>query len=356
MTTQKEQVIEAIKNFDIRALDELLDNDITYMNVSKELFITTLNNQFDLARENGCLKFDEVFSGVCQTCNKGCDAITFLSDSGYFLDLYIEGNSEVKDMYVCRNATNFIKLNKQKDLGSFHFTHDEPGSNSEENYAEVKKLYQEFLQDWKALGTVKNLTDIFDLIENKWDDLLNVYHETSDFSITDDIHTDIYWLDQELFYLLELENQASRAIDQLILFHQAKTEREKLIWYFENGDLLGHYTLFFKNPNQTEVSSVIHFGVKNFCTIDITGFEYVLDYFLKLQYLQDYFMAKYEPTEELIGHFTDTFVINDLTDLLELHNVYPDLVEKYRIPDISEFEEDDIVDDDLSSDSEDDFF
>lgn len=123
MATQKAQVIEAIRNLDINKLEEILTPDRTYMNVSKELFLRTLAERFESIAKEGCSKFDDVFPGVCQGCCKGCDTTTFISDTGIYFDLLIQGE-EVTDIFVCNHLTNFIELDKKKDLDLFFFPED----------------------------------------------------------------------------------------------------------------------------------------------------------------------------------------------------------------------------------------
>ena len=67
----KKQIIEAIKNFDTHALKQLLDDTKSYMNVSKAQFIGALETEFEEAKIEGCFAFDDVFFGICGSCNKG---------------------------------------------------------------------------------------------------------------------------------------------------------------------------------------------------------------------------------------------------------------------------------------------
>lgn len=77
------------------------------MNVSKSLFLEKFEKEFESAKEDGYYSFIDVFFGRCGSCNKGCEGVTFCSNSLYYLDLFFEGDDEsVTDIYVCDKLTN----------------------------------------------------------------------------------------------------------------------------------------------------------------------------------------------------------------------------------------------------------
>lgn len=122
----KKKIIQAIKDFNIVKLAKLLDDDKSYMDVTKSLFLSKLEEKFIRVKEEGYLAFDEVCSGVCNSCYKDSEGVTFLSKSGFYLDLIIvskDGNNVI-DMYQCHKFTNFINLDKKYPL-SIHFYEDE---------------------------------------------------------------------------------------------------------------------------------------------------------------------------------------------------------------------------------------
>lgn len=137
-------ITQAIKNFDIDSLNELLDDNKPYQDVPKTVFIEKLEKKFKQAISDDCHSFDDVFFGICESCNKGCEGMTFLSNSGYYLDLFIESKDgeTADDIYVCNKLTNFTDLEKSMDLG-FSFYKDEhllfkPST----EYTLIKQQYQ----------------------------------------------------------------------------------------------------------------------------------------------------------------------------------------------------------------------
>lgn len=67
-----------------------------------------------------------MFFCLCQSCNIGCEGLTFYFNDGHFLDLFIESDSDgnIEDIYKCNKLTNFPDLKNPFDLG-FHFCKDE---------------------------------------------------------------------------------------------------------------------------------------------------------------------------------------------------------------------------------------
>jgi len=61
MPNHKSKIIQAIKEFDVKKLSELLDDDKTYMDVPKDRFIASLEDCFTTVSFKGCKGFDDVF-------------------------------------------------------------------------------------------------------------------------------------------------------------------------------------------------------------------------------------------------------------------------------------------------------
>ena len=160
----RDKIIYSIKNFDIEALNKLLDDDKPYMDVSKSLFLQKLAKKFKIAKEDGCHSFDDVFFGICGSCNKGCEGMTFFSESGHYLDLFIESKNDtvVDDIYVCNKLTNFTDLEKTNCL-NFTFCHDEKVTFKPSNdYILVEKQYYSMANDIKEMQDPIKLDDFAD--------------------------------------------------------------------------------------------------------------------------------------------------------------------------------------------------
>lgn len=112
--TQKEAVIYFIARLDIEMVSAVLEDDKTYQNFPKYLFINKLQEAFEHFIQEKVMRLS-VHKGVCNNCNKGCGGFTFLNEkSGKYMDILFETDGgNVKDIYECLDFDNEVKsLNK----------------------------------------------------------------------------------------------------------------------------------------------------------------------------------------------------------------------------------------------------
>ena len=101
--TEKQQIIQAFKALDFERLETLLDDDKPYMDVPKELFLSTLKSKLQTHINNGLKAYENVLIGSWGTCNKGCKAYSFVKKDFPSLNLFFEGTEdEVTDVYLCK--------------------------------------------------------------------------------------------------------------------------------------------------------------------------------------------------------------------------------------------------------------
>lgn len=116
--TEKQKLIEAFKSLDFEALQSLLDDNRSYIDVYKDLFLSTLKQKID---EYEDLKsYENVVVGTCNHCNKGCKAYKFKAENLQSLPLYFEEkDGNVTDIYLC----NAFKEDKPvKDDWNIYFS------------------------------------------------------------------------------------------------------------------------------------------------------------------------------------------------------------------------------------------
>ena len=327
----QQKIIQAIKDFDISALNVLLDDKKSYMDVSKTLFLKTLEEKFEFAKMEGCHYFDDVFFGICEYCNKGCEDMTFWSKSGLYLDFYIESKDEVSvdDMYVCNKLTNIIDLDKRHNL-SFSFDKDEAVKfRPSKEYVLVKTQFEQLKAELKDLENGISYDDFliwYDdfsylrTFRDEWDPFTSFGYK---------LYRDIFHIIWKINSALEIKENTENAIEDLIEIQRAKGESEKLICFFENRE---NCNSSWKYTSIDEVSCkqvTFNFEICELL-IDITGYEYVLDYFRALQVLNDEIMEKYKPLPEHYKQSETGSVEYSLENFLTLHQKHLDLVERYR--------------------------
>lgn len=328
-TNLKSQIIQAIKALDIEQLDVLLDDDRTYMEVSKTQFLDKLKEKFKIMKEVGHHSFDDVFFGVCQGCQKGCEGMTFLSDAGFYLDILIkEEEGAVVDVRICNELVNFIPLEKTNNFW-IRFTKDERvGFLPHEHYRTIEYKYESILEEVSLFPSPIKLDDFITWYEDhRWFNVL-----MTDLNLTDFYNFRLYVNAYEA--MLEIENvlaykaEEYAVIDILIDLHQVKTERDQLIWLFENFD--NHLRLdTIVVPQDFESHSCIQAQIRDqTIRVDISGYEHVLEYFQKMDSIHNYFLDKYQPLPEHLKQ-NPKLRLKDLIAYLRLHNAHMDIVERY---------------------------
>ena len=103
---QYEAVIYFMAHLDIEMVSSFLDDDKTYQDFPKYLFVSKLIKAFEQFEKAG----DRVLSlhkGGCAGCSKGCRGFTFLGKQGDYMDiLFLMEGDKIKDIYECSNFVN----------------------------------------------------------------------------------------------------------------------------------------------------------------------------------------------------------------------------------------------------------
>lgn len=322
----KKEIIQAIKNFDILKLEVLLDDDKPYMGVSKIDFLKAMKQSFDDARAQGSNQFDDTFFGICGTCFKGCEGITFYGSKRlHYLDLVFEGSDDhVLDITCCGDLHNFNDLEKEIDLGFSFYDDEKLDFNPSEDYKIHKRYYFEFLADLHVNSGPIQLRDLVRTFE-KYEQIGGFLEGSELFRIFSyKLYSNIsrFRLLAEVYFTIE--ERSDHAVNALIDYHNANTERDKVIWYFENrSDLAQVYGLFNDEGKLTKTKK--HDLDGEVLIVDWSEFEYVIDYFEKLDTFYFQMCEKYEPTNP------DEFDLDSygIENYFKLSNVYLDLLDIY---------------------------
>ncbi len=115
--TKLEIFLEIIREMNIDLLQVFLDDDKSYMNVPKQLFIEQLSIRFHLLKSKGIDHFSNISKGTCQKCFKGCSGYSFLTNTNDYLDLLIiEKDNDIEDIFQCSELKNDNTLLKEKKI------------------------------------------------------------------------------------------------------------------------------------------------------------------------------------------------------------------------------------------------
>ncbi|WP_418637586.1 hypothetical protein [Winogradskyella sp.] len=326
----EQQIIQAIKDFNTKALNELLEDDKSYMNVTKERFINALEKSFKIANKYDCNGFDEVLFGICEHCNKGCEGVTFYSKTGCYLDLYIESKDGVlvDDIYICNKLSNIDEINKIHHL-DFRFRKDEyvkfrPSKQYQFIHDQIVLIQSEF-KDLKNKISLDAFLEWYGGFETAVENIrdLSIY-EIHNYNLYKDARSLISRIDNIVF----IKIKSQHAKEALLKYDKAETERDKLIWFCENKT---DYNSIY-GYKYAKYSRCISFKINKMkLKIDISEYDYVLDYFLKIEQVYNYFMDKYQPLPEHYEQSEDGYVTVTLENYLKLHKKHLDIVKKYKL-------------------------
>lgn len=114
MTQTKTKIsnqIQAIQHFiekmDIEMVDSFLDNDKTYQDFEKYLFISKLQKAFETFTDLGDTHLIAV-EGSCNSCDKTKTGFTFIGNNSnnYMSIIFDTADNKINDLYECSNFKN----------------------------------------------------------------------------------------------------------------------------------------------------------------------------------------------------------------------------------------------------------
>lgn len=272
--TQKEKVIIAINNCDFDRLDELLDDEISYQDVPKSIFLSQLKNEIEKRRIN---KFDTIIKGgECRGCEVGCPVIRFQKEKDddlgcyYVFDLIIKGNESIEDIKSCASSGFEDDPNTIFEIYLLFYN---------EQHLDFKPT-SEYLNDKENIDLALNELNVF-----KKDRKLNLIDyfkwfekHKSTIELEDDLlgpnNFELYWKlnSHYLNEIYTLKGIYSEIVISNSNFSKIKKDFELKSWYDDNEFLNQNLSNFQFNEN---LDAICSFNISNNETInlDISGFE-----------------------------------------------------------------------------------
>lgn len=323
--SEKQQLIQAFKSLDFDALHNLLDKKRSYMDVSKDLFLSKLKQEID--RYSALNLFEKVIEGTCGYCNKGCKAYKFTAKNLPSLNLFFEENEGiVTDIYLC----NALKVDTpdENDWNIYlsFFEEEKVDFIPSLKYYLNRQKVESATEDFNCLAS-SNLVSIQELIHwyNKYKSLaadLNLNNPIISLKYKDFEHLDSLY--SEVSFLVRNFNKNHLAQEALREYQRINRDDERSVisWLLCHKD---KYFFPFKKTNNWKKTGFIILETDPNLIIDCIE---CLDFFLFEEIysnIEDEIMQKYKPTEE---HFEQNRgnIEYSLENYLKLHNKYLDLL------------------------------
>lgn len=100
--TKRSYLIDSISHMDIDSINALLDDQLTYQDLPKYMFIHKLLKAFDTFKKADT-DYLNAYPGICNGCDKGCPGTSFVGNNGeQHMDILIKGNDDnITDVYEC---------------------------------------------------------------------------------------------------------------------------------------------------------------------------------------------------------------------------------------------------------------
>ncbi|KXK37313.1 MAG: hypothetical protein J5I52_05195 [Saprospiraceae bacterium] len=323
---EKQKLIEAFKSLDFEALQNLLDDNRSYMRVSKDLFLSRLKQKVDVYED--LKSYDVVVEGICNHCYKGCKAYKFKAKNLPSLPLFFEEeDGKVTDICICNDL---IEDNPDEDDWRImlKFCEDEKVDFKPSlEYNMILQLIDEAVEAFYALNkkgvaTIEGVVDWYNQNQNLASAIgldLQVFFGLQ-YKAYEHIAS-IYSKVSDLVSNFERNDVAKNALEA---YHKISADDEKSLvkWLLDNAD---NHFYELQKTDYWERTGLLILETNPNLLVDCSG--YLEGFLLREIYTKhfDEMMEKYQPTMEHYmqhGGWIDT----SLKNYLKVHNKYLDLL------------------------------
>lgn len=261
-------ILDAFCDMNITKLENLLDDDRTYQEVKKSLFLKKLSLVFDKLRSNGEKRLD-ICTGSCgsKECNFGCSGYLFKSPiSGKYISLIFEelkDRDDFQDIYQCYEFK--LTAGTVESDNSIHLSF---WSDEKANFR-PSKIYLQKMEQCKSAISEMNIEGTGEMVISKVNliqwlekykktrvgfELPPFFYET--FNIFYDLYDDIERANQYLGH----EDKAHEALEEININCENDDDQlvEWLIKYEELGSELRHFCeKYFREPDPDPIPEYI---------------------------------------------------------------------------------------------------
>ncbi|WP_152287544.1 hypothetical protein [Flavicella marina] len=324
---KKEAIIRYIKEMNTDMLSLILDDDISYMETTKKVFLDKLNTIFSDFKLKGVLEFSQVCKGKCiGDCeNNGQCGYRFSHKEIGYLDLiFKERNKE--NFEICRCSV--FKSDDDSEIGnSIHITiYDDEKTSFWPTFEQIN-LINRIASLQTKYNVFKNqvtpITEVYPIIKESkqiyesltWDDQLNYEFANQ--------ANKLYTSNSFVIDLIERNDIAIAAMEEYSKI-DVKDEKSIIKWLLKHDD--NYFISDFEKMENWEYSHYLTPEYMDAIVIDCT--DYTAGIVLYETFVKHYHevMWKYRPTEEHEKIAGKHPIILSLPSLLTWHMKYQDLL------------------------------
>jgi hypothetical protein len=325
-----EYIIESFQKMDLNMLDILLDENRTYQDATKEVFLEKLNTAFAQLKKSGDT-FLLSYKGFCNSeecSNNGCKGYSFVgNNSKKHIDLIFEElDNDVNEIYHCNGFETYETSVETENLIWIDVKNDEK--------ADFKPSIDFLIKSQQCKLAYEELTRYQDTIIDKevylvWLEKFHYLYKSFDlpplfYSEFDKFHT-LYYRFNELNDFLQSNDFAKEAVKEFQTIDKSNEPLllKWLIKYEKTGDNL---TLFlyedidFEFPEKSECFNVDDFKINTSDFWYIAKFKFLFDeYYWNM--LEKYTTFSNEQTTQYINENSEmSNYINSLSYHIDKRN------------------------------------
>jgi hypothetical protein len=299
------------------------------MDVPKQLFLDKLREELQDSIEKGLTAYQEILTGTCGNCYKGCNAYSFYSEGFPYLNLYFDvKNDKVHDIHLCHKIVGLGKDVNIDDIYFRFFEEDKVDFKSGLQYLIDKQQADKAVEDFKAI-CASSYVDIEDLNywKTKYKEIVKPYGFNGIFSIGaykaflefDDIC-------KPVFRLLEFYEENDYANGALEEYNNLDSSNEKEVVYW----VLTHdkKTLYFDadaSPNWEKTGTIkLNFKSAKSISVNCSSCLNALRFSKFHSNLKNNLIEKYQPTKEQYAQRER--IEYGLVSHLKVHGKYLDIL------------------------------
>lgn len=310
---------------DFEALNSLLDDDRSYMNVSKEMFLNALKNEID--KEEGLVAYDTVVVGICNSCNKGCAAYKFKADNQLSLNLFFEEeDGDITDIYLCHDLKVGEAESDEFDIYFYFHEEDKVDFTYPVEYLIKLQKIEKAIADFNGLAA-KGLVDVEEVVY--WYDKQKALAKSLDLDIPFSAYrykgylkiASLYAKVSQLAHNYKNINLAKEAMSKYKKIDK-KDERNIVKWLLEYED---NYFFPLKKTDNWEKTGIIILETEINLAVDYSGYFDTLDFDAVFDAHYYTITNKYKPIGFKPAEDEKGGIEYNLKTFLKLHNKYKDL-------------------------------
>ena len=328
--SNKQTIIQAIQEMDIQKLEELLEDDRPYMDVSKSLFLNKLKELFDERRENEISSFNDIVPGICARCNKGCKGYSFITKDNHVLDLFFEGvDGEVTDIYLCNELETDKQLSPKYQMYFSFYKDEKVAFKPSVDFLIKKQKIEEASAEFDEFKNRLVWLEEFGYWKTKYHEVIKSldfpYIFTQDTYLAFEPFRETCNEIRDLIDHLEKRQFAINALSEL---KEVESEKELVYWLLTyKKSYLSDYG--FVRLDGWEQSGLITLEKYPLMIIDCSEYIESLQFSFLYNKHHDELLKKYDPTSEQIKQYGGS-VTYSLTSFLRLHGKYLDILPELK--------------------------